>query len=63
MGHRWSITDSSPDNYWERYHCRNCGSTMMINLDQSPHSGMLVQGNGGKWLTCEEKQAEQVHAS
>lgn len=63
MGHRWDITDSSPDNYWERYVCRNCGERMMINLDQNPHPGALVRGKDDKWLTCEEKQAEIVHAS
>lgn len=63
MGHRWGITDSSPDGYWERYVCRNCGETMMINLDQNPNPNMLVSGKDGKWMTCEEKQAERVHAS
>jgi hypothetical protein len=63
MGHRWLITDSSPDNYWERYHCRQCGETIMINLDQTASPGKLVKGKDGKWVTCEEKQAEQVHNS
>ncbi len=35
----------------------------MINLDQMASPGRLVQGKNGKYITCEEKQAERVHAS